>query len=39
VVALARGGLFRDLGAEVDWRDYADRMIAAVEAARGKKSA
>lgn len=39
VAALARGGLFRDLGAEVDWRDYADRMIAAVEAARGKKLA
>jgi len=39
VAALARGGLFRDLGAEADWRDYADRMIAAAEPARGKKSA
>jgi 3-hydroxyisobutyrate dehydrogenase-like beta-hydroxyacid dehydrogenase len=39
VAALASSGLFRDLEAEVDWRDYADRMIAAAEPARGKKSA
>ena len=38
VAALARGGLFRDLGAEADWRDYADRLLAA-EPARGKKTA
>ncbi len=38
VAALARAGLFRDLAAEPDWREYADRMIAG-EPARGKKSA
>jgi 3-hydroxyisobutyrate dehydrogenase-like beta-hydroxyacid dehydrogenase len=38
VAALARAGRFRDLGAEPDWREYADRMIAG-EPARGKKSA
>ncbi len=29
VAALARSGLFRDLGEEPGWRDYADGMIAA----------
>jgi 3-hydroxyisobutyrate dehydrogenase-like beta-hydroxyacid dehydrogenase len=38
VAALARAGLFGDLGADPDWREYADRMIAG-EPARGKKSA
>jgi len=38
VAALAASGLFRDLPAEPDWRDYADRMIAGVPP-RGKKTA
>ena len=37
-VQIARAGLFRGLGAEADWREYADRMLAG-ELARGKKSA
>ncbi|TMG78494.1 MAG: NAD(P)-dependent oxidoreductase, partial [Betaproteobacteria bacterium] len=31
VAALSRSGLFRDLSAEPDWRDYADKIIAALE--------
>src|SRR6266852_184897 len=31
VAALSRSGLFRDLVAEPDWRDYADKIIAALE--------
>jgi 3-hydroxyisobutyrate dehydrogenase-like beta-hydroxyacid dehydrogenase len=31
VAALAKSGLFRGLGAEPDWRDYADRIVAALE--------
>jgi 3-hydroxyisobutyrate dehydrogenase-like beta-hydroxyacid dehydrogenase len=38
VASLAASGLFRDLPAEPDWRDYADRMLAG-EPPRGKKSA
>jgi 3-hydroxyisobutyrate dehydrogenase-like beta-hydroxyacid dehydrogenase len=38
VAALAASGLFRDLPAAPDWRDYADRMIAG-EPPRGKESA
>jgi 3-hydroxyisobutyrate dehydrogenase-like beta-hydroxyacid dehydrogenase len=38
VAALAQAGLFRDLAADPDWREYADRMIAG-ERSRGKKSA
>ncbi len=38
VAGLARDGIFRDLAAEPDWREYADRMIAGGPA-HGKKSA
>ena len=31
VAALSKGGLFRDLGSEPGWRDYADRIIAVLE--------
>ena len=31
VAALSKRGLFRDLGAEPGWRDYADKIIAALE--------
>jgi len=31
VAALSKGGLFRDLGAETGWRDYADRIISALK--------
>jgi 3-hydroxyisobutyrate dehydrogenase-like beta-hydroxyacid dehydrogenase len=31
VAALSKRGLFRDLGAEPGWRDYADEIIAALE--------
>jgi len=31
VAALSRSGLFRDLTAEPGWRDYADKIIAALE--------
>src|SRR6266571_258581 len=31
VAALSRSGRFRDLAAEPDWRDYADKIIAALE--------
>ncbi len=31
VAALSRSGLFRDLAAEPHWRDYADKIIAALE--------
>jgi len=37
VAALAKSGLFRELGAEPGWRDYADRIIAALEKSRSKK--
>ena len=31
VAALSKRGLFRDLGAEPGWRDYADKIISALE--------
>ncbi|HYU70703.1 MAG TPA: DUF1932 domain-containing protein [Burkholderiales bacterium] len=31
VAALSKGGLFRDLGAQPGWRDYADKIIAVLE--------
>jgi 3-hydroxyisobutyrate dehydrogenase-like beta-hydroxyacid dehydrogenase len=31
VAALSKGGLFRELGTQAGWRDYADKMIAALE--------
>jgi len=37
VAALAKSGLFRELGAEPGWRDYADRIIAALERSPSKK--
>jgi hypothetical protein len=37
VAALSRSGLFRELGSEPGWRDYADRIIAALESAPGRE--
>jgi 3-hydroxyisobutyrate dehydrogenase-like beta-hydroxyacid dehydrogenase len=37
VAALARSGVFRDLPGSASWREYADKIIAATEAARPKK--
>jgi 3-hydroxyisobutyrate dehydrogenase-like beta-hydroxyacid dehydrogenase len=37
VAALSRSGLFRELGSEPGWRDYADRIIAALESAAGRE--
>jgi 3-hydroxyisobutyrate dehydrogenase-like beta-hydroxyacid dehydrogenase len=37
VAALARSGLFRELGSEPGWRDYADKIIASLERTSTKK--
>jgi len=37
VAALAKRGVFRELGPDASWRDYADRVIAALEVGEGKK--
>ena len=37
IARLAKSGLFRELGAESGWRDYADRIIAALEKSPAKK--
>jgi len=36
VAALARSGLFRELGAHPSWRDYADKIITGAEAKEPK---
>jgi 3-hydroxyisobutyrate dehydrogenase-like beta-hydroxyacid dehydrogenase len=36
VAALARSGLFRELGADVSWRDCADKMISSLEKTQSK---
>jgi hypothetical protein len=38
VAALAKSGLFRELGAEPGWRDYAGRIIAALERSRRRSA-
>jgi hypothetical protein len=37
VAALAKSGVFRELGPDASWRDYADRVIAALEVGEGKE--
>lgn len=37
IAALAKSGLFRELAAEASWRDYADKLIAALEKARSSE--
>ena len=37
VAALAKSGLFRELGPDASWRDYADKIIASLEKSAPKK--